>query len=83
MPTFILIGGADDWTPAQACEQMVAGASGGPGAPVSIVVYPGAYHGFDEGMTASADGSRRVHLGTDPAARADALRRVPEWLSRQ
>ncbi len=92
VPTFILIGGADDWTPAQACEQMVAGASGGPGAPVSIVVYPGAYHGFDEpnrpvriltGMAASADGSRRVHLGTDPAARADALRRVPEWLSRQ
>jgi dienelactone hydrolase len=91
VPTLILIGGADDWTPAQACEQMVAGASGGAGAPVSIVVYPGAYHGFDEpnqpvriltGMAASADGSGAVHLGTDPAARADALRRVPEWLSR-
>jgi hypothetical protein len=30
----------------------------------------------------SADGSGRVHSGTHPAARADALKRVPEWFSR-
>ena len=28
LPTLILIGGKDDWTPASACEQMVAGARG-------------------------------------------------------
>jgi dienelactone hydrolase len=90
LPILILIGRADDWTPAQACEQMVAGARGR-SALVSIIVYPGAYHGFDEpnrpikiltGVASSADGSGTVHLGTDPAARADALKRVPEWLSR-
>lgn len=90
LPTLILIGGADDWTPAKACEQMVAGARGR-SAQVSITVYPGAYHGFDEpnlpiriltGMASSADGSGQVHQGTDPAARAEALKRVPEWLSR-
>ena len=28
------------------------------------------------------DGSGRIHSGTHAAARADALKRVPEWLSR-
>lgn len=90
IPTLILIGAADDWTPAKACKQMVAEARGR-SAKVSITVYPGAYHGFDEpnlpiriltGVSASADGSGTVHQGTDPAARADALKRVPEWLAR-
>lgn len=90
VPTLILIGKADDWTPAQACEQMVAGARGR-SAQVAITVYPGAYHGFDEpnlpvkilsGVASSADGSGRVHRGTNPAARADAIKRVPDWLLR-
>jgi dienelactone hydrolase len=58
---------------------------------VSIIVYPGAHHGFDKpdrpltrltGMATSADGSGVVHVGTDPAARADAFRRAIDWLSR-
>lgn len=90
VPTLILIGKADDWTPAEACEQMVAGARGR-SAQVAITVYPGAYHGFDEpnlplkvlsGVASSADGSGRVHRGTNPAARADAIKRVPDWLLR-
>lgn len=90
VPTLILIGANDDWTPAKACEQMVAGARGR-SAQVAITVYPGAYHGFDEpdmpvrvlsGVASSADGSGRVHRGTNLEARADALKRVPEWLQR-
>src|SRR5712691_11227728 len=46
IPTLILIGAADDWTAAQPCERMVAGARGR-SARASIVVYPGAYHDFD------------------------------------
>lgn len=34
------------------------------------------------GLAFSADGSGRAHSGTHPAARADALKRVPEWLKR-
>jgi hypothetical protein len=30
----------------------------------------------------TADGSGRAHIGTNAAARADALTRVPEWLAR-
>jgi dienelactone hydrolase len=90
IPTMILIGRADDWTPAAACEQMVAGARGR-SARASIVVYPGAYHEFDRpdypvrvltGLARSADGSGRAHVGTNPAAREDAIRKVSQFLGR-
>jgi dienelactone hydrolase len=45
-PLLVLIGGADDWTPAAECEQM-ATAMKSRGADVTLVVYPGAYHYFD------------------------------------
>lgn len=90
VPTLVLIGAKDDWTPAAACEQMIAGARGR-SAQVAIVVYRGAYHGFDhpnrplktvKGVARSADGSGTVHIGTNAAARADALKRVLAWLAR-
>lgn len=90
IPTLILIGKADDWTAAAACEQMVAGAHGR-SALASLVVYPGAYHEFDRpdypireltGLANTADGSGKAHVGTNAAARADAMLRVPEWLEK-
>ena len=90
IPTLILIGRADDWTPASACEQMVAGARGR-SAGATLITYPGAYHEFDRpnspvrelsGLAFTADGSGHAHVGTNPAARADALKRVPEWITR-
>jgi dienelactone hydrolase len=90
VPTLVLVGAADDWGPASACEQMVASARGR-SAQTQIVVYPGAYAEFDHpnmpmrqltGLAFSADGSGHAHSGTNPAARADAIKRVPEWLSR-
>lgn len=45
-PTLVLVGEADDWTPAERCREMVAHARSG-GAPIALTVYPGAYHGFD------------------------------------
>jgi dienelactone hydrolase len=89
-PTLILIGAKDDWASASACEQMVAGARGR-SARTAIVVYPGAVHDFDHpslplqartGVSFSAGNSAPVHVGTDAAARADAIKRVPEWISR-
>jgi dienelactone hydrolase len=90
IPTLILIGAADDQASAKACEQMVAGARDR-SARISLVIFPGAFHDFDHpgrpvevrgGYAFSVDGTGRVHTGTDPAARADVLRRVPNWLMR-
>jgi dienelactone hydrolase len=90
VPTLILIGSADDWTPAATCQQMVAGAHGR-SAHVQIIVYPGAHHEFDRanspirlrtGLVNTADPSGTAHGGTNPAARADAFKRVPQWLAR-
>jgi dienelactone hydrolase len=90
IPTLILVGSADDWKLASTCQQMVAGARGR-SARVEIVVYPGAHHEFDRansplrlltGLAHTADPSGRVHSGTNPAARADAFKRVPQWLAR-
>ena len=90
VPTLILVGRADDWTAAASCEQMVAGAHGR-SALASLVVYPGAYHELDRpdyplrevtGLANTADGTGKAHLGTNAAARADALARVPQWLAK-
>jgi dienelactone hydrolase len=88
-PVLMLLGGADDWTPPGPCR--LAAGRAGP-AQVELVEYPGAVHGFDQpgmpvrslsglDMTARGDGTAR--MGTDPAARADALRRVPAFLAAQ
>jgi dienelactone hydrolase len=89
LPLLILIGAADDWTPAPPCEALASAAKTA-GEPVSIMVYPGAYHDFDHpglpvhtqsDLAYTADGSGRAHSGTNPAARQDALDRVPAFLA--
>jgi dienelactone hydrolase len=58
---------------------------------VSITVNPGAYHAFNhpnlpvrvvKGLAYTGNGSGAAHSGTDPAARADAIQRVPAFLAR-
>ncbi len=46
IPTLIFIGTLDDWTPAADCSDKIA-RWGKVGPPVELVIYPGAYHGFD------------------------------------
>ena len=50
-----MIGDADDWSPVKDCQRWMARRAGR-GAPVTFIVYPGAYHAFDskgvgDGMT--------------------------------
>ncbi len=87
-PLTILIGEADNWTPVAPCRDFAAMARAA-GAKVELVTYPGAFHGFDDpasrprersGLAYTADGSGRAMVGTDPAARADAIRRVGDLL---
>jgi dienelactone hydrolase len=89
VPTLLLIGARDDISSPPACRQMVDGARGR-SALARIVVYPGALHDFDradlppQAVGSAADPAlpEHGHLGADPEARADAMRRVTEWLAR-
>lgn len=90
LPALLLVGEADDWTPVAPCDRLVKGAKGR-GEPMDIVIYPGALHDFDhpsravakrEGLAFTPDGSGAANVGTNPAAREDALKRVPEFLAR-
>jgi dienelactone hydrolase len=83
LPLHILIGASDDWTPADPCRQLGRDLER-KGEPITLVVYPGVYHQFDapnQPLTTlnnmiNAKGGYGVTVGTDPAARADAIRRV-------
>jgi dienelactone hydrolase len=89
VPTLVLIGASDDVSSPPACRQMIDGARGR-SALTRIVVYPGAYHDFDRpnlpvhAISGAADATvpERGHVGTDAQARADAQKRVTEWLAR-
>jgi dienelactone hydrolase len=83
-PVLLLVGEADDWTPAPPCAELAARTGDG----LELRLYPGAHHDFDapdmklrvrSGVGATASGT--ATLGTDPAAREDALRRVPAFLA--
>lgn len=86
LPLLLLIGDADNWTPPEPCRSYAAQAGS-----VQLVTYPGAVHGFDNpgsrlrersGLGFTPDGSGRAMVGTDPQARADAIRRVTAFLAR-
>jgi dienelactone hydrolase len=88
IPLLVLMGAEDVWTPATPCKVFLDGAAAR-GAPIETQIYPGAYHAFD------APNQQRTELpnyrtrtgvvpviGTDPAARQDALTRVPAFFAR-
>lgn len=88
-PVLILIGDADDWTLPGPCAEM-AGNMRRRGADVSVVLYPGAVHYFDvEGQRRAylpdvmnenkPGGCCGATVAYDPAAAADARRRVADF----
>ena len=84
-PMVILMGDADDWTPAAPCHVLAARV----GPRVSLTTYPGAYHDFDapvpvrtqQNIPFSQNPDHSVHAGGDPAAAQDAMRRVTAFLA--
>lgn len=82
IPTIILIGELDDWTPAQDCEQWMRLRSG-KGAPVKLTVYPGAYHAFD--VATLGDGRRLFGhwLKYDPVAARRSISEMHDFLATQ
>ena len=87
-PLTILIGAADDWTPAAPCVALGAAAAVR-GLPLVVNVYPDSYHGFDApagALRVRTDVAGGVHpgqgvtLAPNPVARADAHARVRDIL---
>lgn len=87
-PLLLMIGEADDWTPAENCDWLVDKLRRAqPEADLGYVRYPGAHHGFDGTLplrvrTGLATRSGTATVGGDPRARADAHARTFEFLAR-
>lgn len=83
----MLVGEADDWTPAAPCEAL-ARAARGASAPVEIESYAGAYHGFDseaplrlrKDVPNGVNPGAGVHVGGNPAAFAASRERLRRFL---
>ncbi|HEY7999187.1 MAG TPA: dienelactone hydrolase family protein [Pseudolabrys sp.] len=73
IPTLIFIGALDDWALPRKCDWWLQRRAGR-GAPVKLIVYPGAYHGFD--VPGVGDGMRYfghwLKYDADAAARSTA-----------
>ena len=89
-PLLILIGEKDDWTPAEPCVNLAAAAQAAD-YPVSITVFPGAYHAFDSPLPAryvagrvnrNAAGGRGATTGGDPRAWQESIRQVDAFFDR-
>ncbi|MBI3918693.1 MAG: dienelactone hydrolase family protein [Betaproteobacteria bacterium] len=89
-PLLILSGGADDWTPAAPCAQLIDIAKG-QGAPADIVIYPGAHHSFDRinlpvryrpnVRNLNKPDRLGATAGEHPQAREAAIRRTREFFA--
>ncbi|MBL8342922.1 MAG: prolyl oligopeptidase family serine peptidase [Rubrivivax sp.] len=88
-PLMMLLGEADDWTPAAPCKQLAAQAlpEGGVAAP-QFEAYEGAHHGFDgtvpvrlrRDVPNGVSPGQGVHAGAHPEARAAARQRLERFL---
>lgn len=87
-PLLILIGAADDWTPASRCEGLVPRIGG---QPVALKVYPDAHHAYDSVGTRvrfrpdvanrnKPGGCCGATLGYDEPAYKDTLKQVDAFL---
>jgi dienelactone hydrolase len=86
VPTLILIGELDDWTPASECRNLVDGRDDygisrqKVGVPIELVVYPGAYHGFDIPDLATPVKFLGHHLEFNQAARDRSIDAIRDFL---
>jgi dienelactone hydrolase len=89
-PLLILIGEADDWTPAEPCRQLTEAAQKA-GYPVTIKIYLGAHHSFDGSspvqylptrVNVNSPSGRGATTGGDPKAWADSIREVTAFFAR-
>jgi dienelactone hydrolase len=87
VPTLVLIGELDDWTPANECRNMAEGNDDwgvsrqkGQGIPVQLIVYPGAYHAFDVPALRTPTQYFGHHLEFNHAATEQSIDALREFL---
>jgi dienelactone hydrolase len=87
VPTLILIGELDDWTPANECRNLAEGRDDwgisrekGQGIPIEITVYPGAYHDFDVPLFRTPQKLLGHHLEFNEEARDRSVDAVRKFL---
>jgi dienelactone hydrolase len=80
IPTLVLIGEKDDWTPAKNRERWME-LRNGTGASVKLVIYPGAYHAFD--FPGLKDGTTRLGhwLKYDAEAARQSTKEMHDFLA--
>lgn len=90
IPLLVLMGEDDDWTPAALCRKLQADEALKKGAPVEMIFYPGAYHGFDRPQAVSevsgwsvGGGVKRHKMGGNPKAAEDSFKRTREYFARR
>jgi dienelactone hydrolase len=81
IPTLILIGALDQWTPAAHCAEKIDAWRTG-GQPIELVVYPDTHHGFYYQELQSGRTVFGYWLEYNEEAAADATRRMREFLNR-
>ena len=89
VPTLMLLGEKDDWTPPELCSRLVERTwQAQPSAEVEVHVYADSHHGFDSTRPVRfwpdvRSGVKRegVHTGGNPAAHAAALRELDAFLA--
>ncbi|MEH2529557.1 dienelactone hydrolase [Bradyrhizobium sp. AZCC 1588] len=87
VPSLILIGELDDWTPASECRNLAEGRDDwgisrekGKGVPIEIIVYPGAHHDFDVPNFATPVKMFGHHLEFNEAARDQSVEALRKFL---
>src|ERR1700710_1003981 len=87
VPALILIGELDDWARAGECRNMVEGRDDygisrrkGDGVPMTLIVYPGAYHSFDAPQLKTPVQFLGHHLEFNQAATDQSTGAVREFL---
>src|SRR6516162_2615354 len=79
-PTLVLIGEADDWTPAERCRDMVKHARLD-GAAITLIVYPGAHHAFDVAQLKPGMSALGHWVEYDEPAARDAEQKLRAFLA--
>ena len=84
LPVLILIGEADDWSPAAYCRDLAT--QNEPSGMVTLITYPRVFHAFDlmevaDGFAAQGPDQMQYWVKYDPRAHQDAIIRVRAFLS--